>query len=132
MMKTKSALLSILTLALFSPVALPQGAERGRLYQDKLIDLADTLGRIHSIRILCNGQSDQYWRDYMRNFLDMEAPETSALRSRIVESFNAAYTSQQALMGECSAKALRSQSELSMRGQQLAESLTDMSAGKTP
>lgn len=121
--------------ALLSTLSAPassQDSERGRIYQDKLLDLADTLGRIHSIRVLCNGQSDQYWRDYMRNLLDLEAPESSFLRSKIVESFNGAYTSQQALMGECSAKALRSESELTTRGEQLAESLSALASSKIP
>lgn len=131
----RKLLLSI-SFAIFAAVGAAsvqaQDVTRGPVYQDKLVDLADVLGRIHSIRILCNGQSDQYWRTYMRNLLDLEAPSSGYLRSRMVESFNSAYTAEQAVHGDCTVDATRAEGRLSDRGRQLTESLANMAAGETP
>ena len=109
-----------------------QDMTKSPVYQDKLVDLADVLGRIHSIRVLCNGQSDQYWRQFMRNLLDVEAPQQGYLRSRMVESFNTAYTAEQALRQSCTIEATQAETELSERGRALSDSLASMASGVSP
>ena len=96
------------------------------------LDLAGVLGRIHSIRVLCNGQSDQYWRNYMRNLLELEAPSPGYLRSRMVDNFNSSYTEEQAAQGSCSVSATRAETTLSERGRQITDSLASMASGVTP
>lgn len=130
---TSLAILSCSALALASAGASQaQSYTRGPVYQDKLIDLADVLGRIHSIRVLCNGQSDQYWRGYMRNLLDLEAPSPGYLRSRMVESFNTAYSAVQAEQRRCNVQATREEASLSERGRQITDSLAIIASGETP
>lgn len=136
LMKKRVAYLgSVLTACALLAVQMPANAQdygRGPAYQDKLVDLANVLGRIHSIRVLCNGQSDQYWRGYMRNLLDLEAPSPGYLRSRMVESFNSAYTAEQAQHSSCSVKATRDEDSLAERGRQITDSLAILAAGDTP
>ena len=131
---SKSLILSTCTglACLTAPAAVSQSTANGPVYQDKLIDLAGVLGRIHSIRVLCNGQSDQYWRNYMRNLLELEAPSPGYLRSRMVDNFNSSYTEEQAAQGSCSVSATRAETTLSERGRQISDSLASLASGVTP
>ncbi|HBJ92478.1 MAG TPA: TIGR02301 family protein, partial [Hyphomonadaceae bacterium] len=54
-----------------------------RQYQSTLTDLSRVLGQIHAMRVVCNGTDDQTWREYMLNMLDVEAPSSGYLRSRL-------------------------------------------------
>lgn len=116
----------------FTHAASAQDYRNNPVYEDKLIGLADVLGRVHAVRVLCNGQGDQYWREYMRNLLDLEAPAAGYRRSRMVDSFNAGYSSEQSRFATCTPEAAQSESDLSTRGRQLSESLASLAAGITP
>lgn len=113
-------------------IATAQDYRNNPVYEDKLVGLADVLGRVHAIRVLCNGQGDQYWREYMRNLLDLEAPAAGYLRSRMVDSFNAGYTAEQSRFDSCGPQAAQLESDLSTRGRQLSESLASLATGITP
>ncbi len=126
----RSCLAGLLTLWLLAPVSSAQ--ESSAEYHDTLVELADVIGRAHSIRILCNGHSDQYWRDYMRNMLDLEAPSSSFLRSRMVDTFNAAYTSEQARFGQCTRQAVQEEADLGLKGKNLSERLAKLARTATP
>ena len=102
----------------FTHAASAQDYRNNPVYEDKLIGLADVLG--------------QYWREYMRNLLDLEAPAAGYRRSRMVDSFNAGYSSEQSRFATCTPEAAQSESDLSTRGRQLSESLASLAAGITP
>ncbi|MAK59386.1 MAG: TIGR02301 family protein [Ponticaulis sp.] len=104
-------------------------AQSSQAYQNNLLELSETLGRIHSIRVTCNGQSDQYWRRFMMNFLDLEAPEPGYLRSQMVDRFNSAFTSESSRFPKCSVEATRAEQELTQYGEQLTDRLSAEIAG---
>ena len=118
----------LLQISFFSVVsitlAVPAHSQDSQSYQDDLFILSETLGRIHAIRVTCNGQSDQYWRRYMMNFLDLEAPTPGYLRSRMVERFNSAFSDESNRHPKCTVQATQTEQELSERGQQLTDRLS--------
>lgn len=59
-------------------------------YDDKLAELAETLGALHLLRPLCGAAEAQTWRDQMAAVLDAEQPSRER-RQRLVDRFNQAY-----------------------------------------
>lgn len=56
-----------------------------------LTRLARVLGSLHALRVSCSGRQDQTYRSRMSTLLDLEAPDDSALRDPLVDSFNAGF-----------------------------------------
>jgi len=56
-----------------------------------LTRLARVLGSLHALRVSCSGRQDQTYRSRMSTLLDLEAPDESALRDPLVDSFNAGF-----------------------------------------
>jgi uncharacterized protein (TIGR02301 family) len=56
-----------------------------------LTRLAQVLGSLHALRVSCSGREDQTYRSRMSTLLDLEAPDASALRDPLVDSFNAGF-----------------------------------------
>ncbi|MFN9149690.1 MAG: TIGR02301 family protein [Hyphomonadaceae bacterium] len=56
-----------------------------------LTRLAKVLGSLHALRVSCSGREDQTYRSRMSTLLDLEAPDASALRDPLVDSFNAGF-----------------------------------------
>ncbi len=82
------------------PAAEAQGAvaanqRRARaidpIKQTNLTRLARILGSLHALRVSCSGREDQTYRSRMATLLDLEAPDTSALRDPLVDAFNAGF-----------------------------------------
>lgn len=96
-------------------------AEDDRYLTEKR-DLAGILGEVHYLRTLCNGQTDQIWRNYMRDFLDIEAKSKSR-RSTYVSAFNRGYKYQRRRMDSCSQSAVSVERSLSTKGRLLAEKI---------
>ena len=93
--------------AIFACIALVNAttahAEDNKFLAEKR-DLAGILGEIHYIRTTCNGNGDQYWRNFMRDFLALEASSDSR-RASYVTAFNRGYRKQdKRVKGRCSAK----------------------------
>ncbi|MDF1681365.1 TIGR02301 family protein [Ponticaulis sp.] len=103
-----------------------------RQYQSTLTDLSRVLGQIHAMRVVCNGTDDQTWREYMLNMLDVEAPSSGYLRSRLIDTFNRAYLDTQRDVSGCDASTTERETELFARGRTLSENLSLMAAGETP
>ena len=94
------------------------------MYESTLSELAGVLGQSHAIHVICNGQKDQYWRDYMWVLLELEASEPGPRRSSLVEAFNAGYAGEQARFSFCNQPAQIELSELTKRGRELADNLS--------
>lgn len=74
-------------------VAIGLGAARAAdeaPYDDKLAELAETLGALHLLRPLCGAPEAQTWRDQMNAVLEAEQPSRER-RQRLVDRFNQAY-----------------------------------------
>ena len=105
--------------------ALPQGnlPVRGPDYFRDAADLAGVLGGAHAIRVLCNGNEDQYWRRYMADLLTMEAPEPGNLRSSLVSSFNETYSRTSDQFRICDGRAVEAEARYARTGEEISTRL---------
>lgn len=111
----------VLALLLASPLpALAQEPPAPGPPVQILTDLAETLGQAHAVRSLCNGESDQTWRDYMTNMLAIEAPSGPLARS-LTSAFNRGFRNQSSRTKTCTADMPRVEAEIAARGRTLAE-----------
>ncbi|MFN4184244.1 MAG: TIGR02301 family protein [Hyphomonas sp.] len=125
-MKKKRFHALLLSLALAASTsmmpALPQGnlPVRGPDYFRDAADLAGALGGAHAIRVLCNGNEDQYWRRYMADLLAYEAPDAGNLRSSLVSSFNDTYSRTSDQFRICDGRAVEAEARFARTGEDIA------------
>lgn len=102
--------------------ALPQGnlPVRGPDYFRDAADLAAILGGAHAVRVLCNGNEDQYWRRYMADLLTYEAPEPGNLRSSLVSAFNQGYSEISSQYRVCDGRAVAAEASFARTGEEIA------------
>ncbi len=115
-------LASALAFATVTAPAVAQTAPPARgeaWYGEQLIELANVLGGVHYLRILCNGREDQRWRDYM---LGVNAREPQ-YRNRLIEAFNGGYRNEEARYEQCDLAATQAEAELRANGLRIADSL---------
>lgn len=108
--------------AVTAPAAAQTPPDRGRSeawYGEQLIQLANVLGGVHYLRILCNGRTDQRWRDYM---LGVNAREPQ-YRNRLIEAFNGGYRDEEARYETCDRSATQAEAELRAQGLRIADAL---------
>ncbi len=98
---------------------------RSQDYLRDVISLASTLGSAHAIRLVCNGRDDQYWRVYMQEFLGVEAPYQSRLRSSMVDAFNSAFSAESSRRRNCDEGAVSAEKIYAATGQRLANKLAE-------
>jgi len=96
---------------------------RSGQYLSDTVKLARLLGRAHAIRVKCNGRSDQFWRLYMQEMLDLEAPNQGSLRDSMARSFNDAYTSESRSRSMCDEAAVAAEATFAAQGRTIAERL---------
>jgi uncharacterized protein (TIGR02301 family) len=105
-----------------TPQALPQEAPvEGGAPIEYVSELAELLGRAHAIRSLCNGDSDQTWRNYMFNMLAIEAPDSGPRKSQLTSAFNRGFRSQSNSSRDCSSDMPAVEAQIATRGRELAE-----------
>lgn len=93
-------------------------------YRGQLVELAEVLGGSHYLRILCDGRSDQRWRDYMRGIIQREPQYNAAL----VEGFNRGYRNEEARFPTCDNTTRQMEAELRARGLRVAQGLSARNA----
>lgn len=113
--------LALLAPAILAPVSAAQSASDTQLLREKR-DLAGLLGQAHYIRTLCNGANDQYWRNFMRDFLDLEGTVPSR-RSIFVTAFNRGYSYQSHHAAICNHATASDEVRLAQKGKVLAEEI---------
>jgi uncharacterized protein (TIGR02301 family) len=59
-------------------------------FEGQLMRLAEILGALHHLRVLCGVNEEQKWRNEMQALIDAEAPEGER-RRKMVDSFNRSY-----------------------------------------
>jgi uncharacterized protein (TIGR02301 family) len=99
-----------------------ENAQAQSSYLTQKRDLAGVLGEVHFIRTLCNGANDQFWRNYMRDFLSHEA-SSEQLRSMFIKAFNRGYKYQSQQLFSCNTKTAKLEQQLATKGRELAESI---------
>lgn len=122
--RTASALLAGAALALARAVAqepaqtaAPAGPSRASLEQ-----LASVLGEAHALNVVCNGDDDQYWRRYMQELMELEAPGGD-IRSALTSAFNSGYRAQSSRHEKCTPDLVALQAQVAARGRALTETI---------
>ncbi len=85
-------------------------------------DLAGVLGEVHYIRTLCNGSKDQYWRNFMSDFLKHEAISQQR-KSLFTAAFNRGYKFQSQRLSRCDSRVAILEVTLASKGRRMAESI---------
>ena len=112
---------SVLVLAL--AVATPAlGQQREPVQRQLLVDLAYVPGEAHSLRQLCAGPADQFWRNRMLKLVETEGAE-HAFAERLRQTFNTGYVARQAQFTQCSSQSREAETRVAVRGQDLARKL---------
>lgn len=96
---------------------------RSGKYLSDALQVARVLGRAHSIRVTCNGRDDQFWRTYMQEMLDLEAPVRGAFRDSMARTFNDAFESESAFHSYCNEDAVAAEAKYAQEGRVIAEKL---------
>jgi uncharacterized protein (TIGR02301 family) len=111
--------------------ALPQSSTSAiATVSADLAKLSGILGRMHALQVICNGRTDQFWRDQMNQLLMLEAPEDGPVRRKLIEDFNTAFTTQEAETAVCNDMARSAFKALAEEGQLLSEVMnTSVSGG---
>jgi uncharacterized protein (TIGR02301 family) len=87
-----------------------------------LADLAETLGRAHAVRTLCNGDTDSTWRNYMLNLMSYEAPGGDR-RASLTDAFNRGYRGQNRETSSCTSGMPAIEAGIARRGRELSEAI---------
>lgn len=85
--------------------------------------LARILGSLHALRVSCSGREDQTYRSRMATLLDLEAPDNSALRDPLVDSFNAGFQAYGQGAASCPADRSAQEAKLAKDGFGLAKQM---------
>lgn len=104
------------------PMGWPAVAADETPYDDRLAELAETLGALHHLRPLCGAPEAQTWRDQMQAILDAEQPSRER-RQRVVDRFNQSYRSLAAVHRTCTPAARELAETYRLRGEVLGREL---------
>ena len=85
-------------------------------------DLAFALGQSHALRQLCQGATDQYWRERMERMIALEAPDP-ADRPPLTERFNDGFLAGQRQYPRCTMQSRAAERSAAARGAALAKLL---------
>ncbi|MEM8538466.1 MAG: TIGR02301 family protein [Pseudomonadota bacterium] len=118
-----ATLICAVALAAFTGRAQAQSMIRDQDYMRDVIALADTLGRAHGIRVLCNGNADQYWRRHMVRLLDMEAPSPGGLRQSMIDGFNSGFAYAGRMHRQCNSAATGAEQDYAATGEAITNRL---------
>jgi uncharacterized protein (TIGR02301 family) len=111
--------LLVLALAVATPAL---GQQREPVQRQTLVDLAYVLGEAHSLRQLCAGPADQFWRNRMLKMIETENADR-AFEQRLRETFNTGYVARQAQFTQCSPQSRDAETRVAAHGQDLARRL---------
>jgi uncharacterized protein (TIGR02301 family) len=111
-----------LTLVLLAIATPSLGQQREPVQRQVLVDLAYVLGEAHSLRQLCAGPADQFWRNRMLKLIETEGAD-HGFEQRLRETFNTGYVARQAQFTQCSRQSRDAETRVAARGQELAKRL---------
>lgn len=118
-----SACAGALLLGMAAHAQPPETPEEPRAAPLYLIsELAETLGRAHAVRTVCNGDQDGTWRNYMLNMMSYEAP-SGPRRAALTEAFNRGFRSQTRDTPACSDASSRVEANIAARGKELSDTI---------
>ncbi|PHR57373.1 MAG: TIGR02301 family protein [Robiginitomaculum sp.] len=101
-----------------SPVQRPPDTRR------TMEKLAETIGAIHYLHVVCQGRKTQDWRDRMVEMLELENPGYRA-RGRLIGAFNQGYRQQARRFPDCGSQIDRQIQIKAEQGRILSDALAD-------
>ncbi len=117
--------LAALALALalgFLAAGAAAAQERSPTERQSLVDLAYAMGESHALRQVCNGETDQFWRDRMMQLSEAEIPD-AALDSRLKQAFNAGFAARHTQFTECGVDSRKVELSVARKGEALSRKL---------
>ncbi len=87
--------------------------------------MAMNLGQLHYLRTLCFTLTDQKWRTFASQMMDVEAPGDGPRRQNLVKAFNKGFYLEQERHKECSQSVTLDVAALAENGRNLAGMLGD-------
>ncbi len=87
--------------------------------------MAKNLGQLHYLRQLCFGFSDQKWRNYASQMMDLESTLDPSRRSNMIQAYNSGYHLEQDRHSTCSESVTLDVAALAENGRNLAAMLGD-------
>ena len=87
--------------------------------------LSKNLGQMHYLRTLCFGDSDQKWREYASQMMNIEAGEDSAERRQLIRAFNAGFYQEEGRHANCSQAVSVDAAALAENGRHISTMLGD-------
>ena len=95
---------------------------RAQPREQTVADLAFAMGQSHALRQLCQGATDQYWRERMQRMTELEAPNP-ADRPALTLRFNDGFLAGQRQYPHCTQQSRAAERSAAARGQALANLL---------
>ncbi len=109
--------------ALASPPLAAQGAGGDvRLYDAKLMRLAEILGAVHYLRELCGANEGQTWRNRMQELIEGEG-NASLRKAQLTSRFNNGYRSYSRTYQTCTPSAQTAVTRFLAEGAEIANEL---------
>lgn len=87
--------------------------------------MAKNLGQLHYLRTLCFGNTDQKWRNYASQMMDVEAANDSFRRKNLIQAFNTGFYLEKDRHTACSQSVSLDVAALAENGRNLATMLGD-------
>lgn len=87
--------------------------------------LSKNLGQMHYLRTICFGSSDQKWRDYATQMMNIETSGDSARRRQLIRAFNAGYYQEEGRHRQCSSQVSVDAAALAENGRHISSMLGD-------
>ncbi len=87
--------------------------------------MAKNLGQLHFLRTLCFGNSDQKWRAYASQMMDIEADGDSLRKKNLIQAFNTGFYLEKDRHEGCSESVSLDVAALAENGRTLANMLGD-------
>lgn len=95
--------------------------EAAMVQLNSIVDaMAMNLGQLQYLRALCLGRTDQKWRTYASQLIEMESPNDGARRETLIQAFNKGYYLEEGRHGVCSDAAVLDVAALAENGRKLA------------
>lgn len=94
----------------------------GQSNESRLLRMAELLGNLHYVRVLCDPAEGEFWRDRMMELIRLEKPSIGQ-RNRMIEQFNAGYEDAASRYGQCTREARTYASTVAREGEAISDEL---------
>ncbi len=94
---------------------------RDKLYLRELVELSRVIGASQGIRQACYGRNDQYWRGFMQQLVDLEAPNKGELYSDMVSAYRSGVRRELRNRRDCEGAAKQRELQYAREGRQISE-----------